>query len=122
MHGHSSHHPIGIEVYRDRLILYGCGDLINDYEGIISREKTVRDLRLLYVASLESSTGWLLRLDAVPFVSRAMRLSPTPAENAMRVHDILERASQRIGTRFELAVDFADHTHGPLRSRMTETT
>jgi hypothetical protein len=22
------------EVYRDRLILYGCGDLLNDYEGI----------------------------------------------------------------------------------------
>lgn len=34
IHGHSSHHPLGIEVYRDKLILYGCGDFINDYEGI----------------------------------------------------------------------------------------
>lgn len=32
--GHSSHHPKALEVYNGRLILYGCGDLINDYEGI----------------------------------------------------------------------------------------
>ena len=25
VHGHSSHHPRPIEVYRNRLILYGCG-------------------------------------------------------------------------------------------------
>ena len=29
VHGHSSHHPLGIEVYRDRPILYGCGDFLN---------------------------------------------------------------------------------------------
>jgi poly-gamma-glutamate synthesis protein (capsule biosynthesis protein) len=32
VHGHSSHHPIGAEVHNRRLILYGCGDFINDYE------------------------------------------------------------------------------------------
>jgi len=30
VHGHSSHHPKAIEVYRGKLIRYGCGDLIND--------------------------------------------------------------------------------------------
>ena len=25
---------MGFEVYRDKLILYGCGDFLNDYEGI----------------------------------------------------------------------------------------
>lgn len=34
VHGHSSHHPQGIDVYRDKPILYGCGDFLNDYEGI----------------------------------------------------------------------------------------
>ena len=33
IYGHSSHHPKRIEIYRKRLILYGCGDLVNDYEG-----------------------------------------------------------------------------------------
>ena len=34
VHGHSSHHPRPIELYRGRLVLYGCGDFIDDYEGI----------------------------------------------------------------------------------------
>jgi hypothetical protein len=42
IHGHSSHHPRPIEVYRDKLVLYGCGDFINDYEGI-GRHEEYRD-------------------------------------------------------------------------------
>ena len=42
IHGHSSHHVKGIEVYRDRLILYGAGDLINDYEGLSLRRSAGR--------------------------------------------------------------------------------
>jgi poly-gamma-glutamate synthesis protein (capsule biosynthesis protein) len=34
VHGHSSHHLKGAELYRGRLVIYGCGDLISDYEGI----------------------------------------------------------------------------------------
>ncbi|MCA1782445.1 MAG: CapA family protein [Intrasporangiaceae bacterium] len=57
VHGHSSHHPRPIEVYGERLILYGCGDLINDYEGIRGYGEYRQDLRLLYRASLERHTG-----------------------------------------------------------------
>jgi poly-gamma-glutamate capsule biosynthesis protein CapA/YwtB (metallophosphatase superfamily) len=32
--GHSSHHPRPIEFYKNKPIFYGCGDFINDYEGI----------------------------------------------------------------------------------------
>jgi poly-gamma-glutamate synthesis protein (capsule biosynthesis protein) len=46
--GHSSHHPKGIEVYRERPILYGCGDLINDYEGIEGHEAFRPGLSLMY--------------------------------------------------------------------------
>ena len=31
IHGHSAHHPKAIELYRQRLILYGCGDFLDDY-------------------------------------------------------------------------------------------
>ena len=51
VHGHSSHHPIAIEVYRNRLILYGCGDFLNDYEGISGYEEFLDDLTLRYFAS-----------------------------------------------------------------------
>jgi len=38
VHGHSSHHPKGIEVYKGKPILFGCGDFLNDYEGISGYE------------------------------------------------------------------------------------
>jgi poly-gamma-glutamate capsule biosynthesis protein CapA/YwtB (metallophosphatase superfamily) len=44
VHGHSSHHVKGMEVYRDKLILYGCGDFITDYEGIPGHEQYRADL------------------------------------------------------------------------------
>lgn len=31
VHGHSSHHVQGVEVYKGRLIIYGCGDFVDDY-------------------------------------------------------------------------------------------
>ena len=31
VHGHSSHHIQGVEVYRGKLIIYGCGDFVDDY-------------------------------------------------------------------------------------------
>ncbi|OJJ50865.1 hypothetical protein ASPZODRAFT_126823 [Penicilliopsis zonata CBS 506.65] len=31
IHGHSSHHIQGVEVYRGKLIIYGCGDFVDDY-------------------------------------------------------------------------------------------
>ena len=52
VHGHSSHHPKAIEVYRNRLILYGCGDFLNDYEGIRGYEQFRDDLSLMYVADI----------------------------------------------------------------------
>ena len=52
IHGHSSHHPKAVEVYRNRLILYGCGDFINDYEGIRGYEEFRDDLVLMYFAEV----------------------------------------------------------------------
>ncbi len=49
VHGHSSHHPRSPEVYRGGVVLYGCGDLVNDYEGIGGHERFRDDLRLVYV-------------------------------------------------------------------------
>ena len=31
VHGHSSHHVQGVEKYRGKLIIYGCGDFVDDY-------------------------------------------------------------------------------------------
>lgn len=44
-------------MYRDRLILYGCGDFINDYEGIGGYESFRGDLRLMYFVDLDAADG-----------------------------------------------------------------
>jgi poly-gamma-glutamate capsule biosynthesis protein CapA/YwtB (metallophosphatase superfamily) len=31
VHGHSSHHIQGVEKYKGKLVLYGCGDFVDDY-------------------------------------------------------------------------------------------
>jgi len=102
IHGHSSHHPRPVEVYRDRLVLYGCGDLINDYEGIAGEERFRGDLRLLYVARLDPA-GVLDELQMVPLQSRQMRLRLATAEDARWLHRVLRRASRGPGSQIDLA-------------------
>ena len=62
IHGHSSHHPKAIEIYRDKLILYGCGDFLNDYEGIAGYEQYRGDLVLMYLPRLAAAAGRLVEL------------------------------------------------------------
>lgn len=66
IHGHSSHHVKAIEVYKDKLILYGCGDFLNDYEGIGGYEEFRADLALMYFATVEPSTGKVFDLHMTP--------------------------------------------------------
>ena len=74
VHGHSSHHPRPIEVYRGKLILYGCGDLVDDYEGIHGHDQYRHDLRLLYLPRLDPTSGELVELRMAPLQARQMRL------------------------------------------------
>lgn len=103
VHGHSSHHPRPIEVYRGKLILYGCGDLVNDYEGIRGYEDFRDDLRLLYLASLED--GELAELRIVPMQARRMRLQRAPGSDVAWLRSLLERISRRLGVRVQLGPD-----------------
>jgi poly-gamma-glutamate synthesis protein (capsule biosynthesis protein) len=85
VHGHSSHHPLPPEVHGGKAILHGCGDLINDYEGIADpwgRPAGLRsDLGCLYLLELRRPGGALQRLEVVPFRLRRFRLThPEPAD------------------------------------------
>ncbi len=78
--GHSSHHPKGIALYRDKLILHGCGDLINDYEGIGGHEQYRGDLGLAYFLDLSPVDGRTIALEMVPYRRRRFRLERAEAE------------------------------------------
>jgi poly-gamma-glutamate synthesis protein (capsule biosynthesis protein) len=107
VHGHSSHHPRPIEVYRGKLILYGCGDLVDDYEGISGYEPYRDDLRLLYLASVDPDGGALLSLRMVPVQAHRMRLRPASAADTRWVQATLSRISGDLGLPVDLDADGA---------------
>ncbi|MEU9859758.1 CapA family protein [Streptomyces sp. NPDC047971] len=105
VHGHSSHHPRPVEVYRGRLVLHGCGDLINDYEGITGYEQYRDDLRLLPIASVRPGDGGLQEVRIIPLRARRMRLEHAPGRDARWLHDVLGRTSRPYGAQVDLDED-----------------
>jgi poly-gamma-glutamate capsule biosynthesis protein CapA/YwtB (metallophosphatase superfamily) len=97
VHGHSSHHPRPIEIYRRRIILYGCGDFLNDYEGIRGHEEYRSDLALMYFATLAVS-GDLVELRMTPMQIRQMRLNRAAPRDAEWLADTLTRISVDFGS------------------------
>lgn len=96
--GHSSHHPLGLEVYRGKLIVYGAGDFINDYEGIAGHEPYRSDLSLMYFPVLEQATSRLVSLRMVPLQIRRFRLQYASEEDAAWLARMLNREGIPYGT------------------------
>ena len=106
VHGHSSHHPKGLEVHDGRLVLYGCGDVLNDYEGIAGHDEYRPDLVLIYLPVLDAATGRLERLEMVPMRIRRFRLERAGAEAGRWMGETLSRESRRLdGADVELGGD-----------------
>lgn len=102
VHGHSSHHPKGIEVYRDRLILYGCGDFLNDYEGIRNHENFRGDLTLMYLPKLDPRDGRLLALHMRPMQIRRFRLHYASQRDTRWLSHVLDNEGKKLGTRIDV--------------------
>ncbi|MFH8619450.1 CapA family protein [Streptomyces sp. NPDC017979] len=110
VHGHSSHHPRPLEAYRGALVLYGCGDLVNDYEGISGHEEYRDDLRLLYLVSL-AADGAFRQVRMVPLRARRLRLEHAPNEGSAWLQRTLAQVSGRFG------VQVARERDGTLTAR-----
>ena len=107
VHGHSSHHFKGIEVYHSKCILYGCGDFIDDYEGIGGRKEFRDDLVLMYFPSLSVDDGRLVGLELVPLQIHNMRLNGVSAADQDWLLDRLNRECASFGTRVGIGSDHA---------------
>ncbi len=99
VHGHSSHHPKGIEIFRGRPILYGCGDFVNDYEGISGYEEYRGDLRLAYFIEMDPVRSAVTSLTVVPFQSRRLQLRLAADADVEHVRAMLERECLPFGIR-----------------------
>jgi poly-gamma-glutamate capsule biosynthesis protein CapA/YwtB (metallophosphatase superfamily) len=97
--GHSSHHARPVELYRDRLILYGCGDFITDYEGISGHEEFRNDLVLAWIVEVDESSGSTISLTLAPFQLRRFRLQRASAEDAAWLAATLQRHRRALGVR-----------------------
>lgn len=100
IHGHSSHHPMGIEVHRGRPILYGAGDFLNDYEGIGGQVAFRSDLTLMYFPVVDGS-GALVSFELVPMRIRRFRLERASGEETRWLAGMLNRESRGLGVSVE---------------------
>lgn len=98
VHGHSSHHRKAIEVYRNKLILYGCGDFLNDYEGIEGFEEFRSQLTLMYFATLDGSTQNLVSLEMTPLEIHRFRLRKAGKDDAQWLGEVLNGEGKPFGT------------------------
>jgi poly-gamma-glutamate capsule biosynthesis protein CapA/YwtB (metallophosphatase superfamily) len=105
IHSHSSHHPLAIEIHRGKPILYGCGDFINDYEGISGYEEFRSDLTAMYLPTFATSDSTLVDFRLVPFRMGKFRLNRATREDAIWLRDTLDRESSKFGTEVTLNED-----------------
>lgn len=92
LHGHSSHHPRGLEFYRGKLILYGCGDFINDYEGISGHRSYRPDLGVMFFPHLDER-GDCRSLSLTPVARRRFQLHYAGEEAGRWLSDMLKQHS-----------------------------
>jgi poly-gamma-glutamate synthesis protein (capsule biosynthesis protein) len=102
VHGHSSHHVRPIDLFEDRLILYGCGNFLDDYEGIGGYEELRPDLSLTYFPVVDPATGRLATLHMTPMQIRKFQARRASLEDARWLRDTINRESARFGFRVEL--------------------
>lgn len=105
IHGHSSHHVRPVEVYEQKPVIYGCGDLLNDYEGIGGYETFRGDLALMYFISMNPDTGSLVSMQMTPMKIKNFRLNRVSEADAMWLKNTLNRECKKFGSRVELKSD-----------------
>lgn len=91
--------PQCIEIYRGKPILYGCGDVVDDYEGIGGHESFRSELRLLYLTVTDPASGNLISLQMLPLRVSRMRLQRASQTDTEWLRNTIERISRRFGIR-----------------------
>lgn len=105
VHAHSSHHVKAIEVFKGRLILYGCGDFLTDYEGISGYERFRSDLALMYLVDVDPQSGQLVSARLVPMRMRRFRLERVPASDTKWLCNLLNELGVQFSTGARLEKD-----------------
>jgi poly-gamma-glutamate synthesis protein (capsule biosynthesis protein) len=92
-------------VYKNKPVIYGCGDFLNDYEGISGYEAFRDDLGLMYFVRMDPLTGYLVDLQMTPMQIKYFRVNRASREDALWIRDISIREGRKLGTRVVLNKD-----------------
>ena len=102
IHGHSSHHVKGIEVYKDKPIFYGCGDFLNDYEGIDGYESYRGDLALMYFVAMDPVANRLVGVEMIPTRIERFRVNYAARQDIQWLEHTLNRECGKLGSAVKL--------------------
>lgn len=103
VHGHSAHHVKAIEVHCGRPILYGCGDFLDDYEGIGGHEAYRSELGLLYLVTLDRAQHALTGLSMMPTRIEGLQVRRAQEADVGWLVETLGREGNRFSTSVERA-------------------
>ncbi len=78
--------------------MYGCGDLITDYEGISGHTSYRGGLGLMYFPELERGSGELKRLRMRPTIMNRLRLQRPDPDDVGWLEGTLNREGRELGT------------------------
>jgi poly-gamma-glutamate capsule biosynthesis protein CapA/YwtB (metallophosphatase superfamily) len=108
VHGHSSHHVQGVEKYKGKLIIYGCGDFVDDYALVKEYRNDLSGIWRVTVEEAEDggSEGSLMlqSLEMFPtkidkFMARSLRKDETDCQ---WVREKIRDLSAGLGTKVDL--------------------
>lgn len=92
VYGHSSHHPRPIEIYQDKPILYGCGDFINDYEGISGYDEYRGDLTFMYFLHFDRASLQFKHMTLIPLQMKKLSLHLTNKADSQWLENLLKQS------------------------------
>jgi poly-gamma-glutamate synthesis protein (capsule biosynthesis protein) len=102
-----------IELFEGKLVLYGCGDFLDDYEGIGDYREFRPDLNLRYFPAVDPATGRLSDLHMTPMQVRNFRARHASPRDAQWLRETINRESRRFG--FQVSLDEKGRlTHRPM--------
>jgi len=103
--GHSSHHAKAVECYRGKVILYGTGDFVTDYEGIGGHERYRPWLSGMYFLDIEPGSRQVQRLEILPLSLRRFQLASATSDERRWLCRRLNESSRDFATVIDNAVD-----------------
>lgn len=105
IHGHSSHHPKAVEVYKSKPIIYGCGDFINDYEGIRGHEQYRSELGFMYIVRVDAVSGNLISFELKPTRIKRFRVNRASDQEVEWLYRRMKVEYEKLATAIDLHAD-----------------